>query len=93
MSQPNVTTQKDDNGSNSIFGISCVDGVTPVKIQFSSNAGMLVDTTTVISITPTEITQLDANSVPVAKGVSSANAKVILPFYVVPSTGAVLTDE
>lgn len=92
MTQPSVTTQKDDNGANCIFGISCVDGVTPVKIQFTSN-GMKVDTTTVISVVPKEITQLDANSVPVAKGVSSTNAKVILPWYVVPSTGAVLTTD
>jgi hypothetical protein len=92
MTEPTFTTQKDDNYSNAIYGISCIDGVTPVRIQFSS-IGMLVDTTTAISVTPKEITQLDNNSVPVAKGVSSADGKTILPWYVVPSTGAVLTNE
>ncbi len=88
-----LTSQKDDNYSNTIFGISCVDGTTPVKIQFSAPGYMLVDTTTVISVVPKEITQKDGNYVPVAKGVSSTNSKTILPWYVNPSTGAVLIEE
>ncbi len=86
-----LTSQKDDNFHNTIFGISCVDGTTPVKIQFSA-IGMMVDTTTVISVIPKEITQLDGNSVPVAKGVSSSDKKTILPWYVNPATGAVLIE-
>ncbi len=93
MTQPSITTQKDDNDVGAIFGISCVDGVSPVRIKIHTNGGILTDTTTVISVVPIEITQLDANSVPVAKGVSSANSKTILPWYVNPATGAVLTDE
>ena len=88
-----ANSQKDDNGYNSIIGISCVDGITPVKVQFTADGAMKTDSTTVISVVPTEITQLDGNSVPVAKGVSSANAKTILPWYVNPSTGAVLVDN
>lgn len=92
MTQPSITSQKDDNGKNTIFGMSCVDGVTPVKVQFGADGGMLLDSTTVISVVPREITQLDANSVPVAKGVSSSDGKTILPWYVNPDTGAVLVD-
>ncbi len=85
-----LTSQKDDNGKNTVWGISCVDGTTPVKVQWLPNGYMKLDTTTVISVTPKEITQLDGNSVPVAKGVSHSNSKVILPWYVNPTTGAVL---
>lgn len=87
-----LTSQKDDNAHNTIFGISCVDGTTPIKIQFNGNT-MMVDTTTVISVVPQEITQLDGNSVPVAKGVSSTNKKIILPWYVNPINGAVLIES
>lgn len=88
-----LTSQKDDNGSNTVFGISCVDGVTPIKIQFTPPGFMKTDTTTVISVVPKEITQLDGNSVPVAKGVSSVDKKTILPWYVNPATGAVLISK
>lgn len=88
-----ANAQKDDNGYPTIIGISCVDGITPVQVVFNStNNGMMRDTTTVISVVPQEIKQLDDNSVPIAKGVSSADLKTILPWYVNPATGAVLTD-
>lgn len=93
MTQPSITTQKDDDYRGAIFGISCVDGVTPVKIMCDSQGYIFLDTTTVISIVPKEITQIDGNSVPVAKGVSSGNSKIILPFYVNPNTGAILAEN
>ncbi len=83
----------DDNGYPAIYGISCVDGVTPVRIQFNpSNGGMKVDDTTVISIVPAETSFVDSNDRPVAKGVSSSDSNVTLPWYVNPATGAVLID-
>lgn len=86
--------RKDDNDFPTIFGLSCVDGVTPVRVTFNaSNGGMNYDTTTVISFTPSStFPQVDDNSMPIAKGVSSTNPNVILPWYVVPSTGAVLVQ-
>jgi hypothetical protein len=85
--------KKDDNGYPTIFGLSCVDGVTPTRIYFNpTNRGMLIDTTTVISVTPTFLSAKDANDMPVAKGVSSTDGVTVLPWYVNPSTGAVLAD-
>lgn len=92
MEQQGVA-QKDDNGYSSLAGISCVDGVTVVPITFNAtNRGMTVDTTTVISVTPKAITNKDADDFPVAKGVSTTNSKVVLPWYVNPTTGGVLMD-
>lgn len=89
-----VATQKDDNGYPTIFGISCVDGVTPVRIQFSSTTGgMKTDDTTAISVTPAMRTATDDNDQPVAKGVSSTDSSVVLPWYVNPATGAVLIEN
>lgn len=90
-----TVTKKDDNGFPTMFGISCVDGVTPVRIKFnSSNGGMLLDTATVISFVPDPSQALihDDNDFPVMKGVSSTNHSVILPWYVNPTNGAVLAD-
>lgn len=88
-----ATTQKDDNGYPTIFGLSCIDGVTPIKIKFNpATGGMKTDATTVISVTPTMKTAKDGNGFPVAKGVSSSDSNAVLPWYVVPSTGAVLVD-
>lgn len=85
--------QLDDNSKTAIFGISCVDGVTPVRIAFNaSNGGMKIDTITVISIVPTPVGGIDENGRVVAKGVSSTDSSVILPWYVNPATNAVLVE-
>ncbi len=86
--------KKDDNAYPTVFGLSCVDGTTPVRITFDSTTrGMNVDSTTVISFTPsTTFLHKDDNAMPIAKGVSSTDSTKILPWYVVPSTGAVLVD-
>lgn len=88
-------SKKDDNDSPTMFGVSCVDGVTPVRIKFdASSGGMLVDSSTVISFTPVSSQALlrDDNDNPCQKGVSSADGKTVLPWYVNPSNGAVLVD-
>lgn len=85
--------QLDDNSQPAIYGMSCVDGVTPVRIQFNaSNGGMKTDDTTVISVVPAATSLLDDNSRPIAKGISSDGSGVIYPWYVDPATGAVLID-
>ena len=90
-----MNSRKDDNGYPTMIGISCVDGITPIRIQFNpANGGMKTDTTTVISFVPSSVFPAkDDNDYPICKGVSSADKKTILPFYVNPLTGAVLTDE
>ena len=87
-----ANAQKDDNDYPTIIGISCVDGVTPIRVQFESGA-MKVDSTTVISVVPsTNFPKVDDNGTPIAKGTAHDNNDLVLPWYVVPSTGAVLVD-
>ena len=86
----NPAPQRDDNGYPSWAGISCVDGVTIVPIVFNSNGEMLIDETTIISVVPKHINS--GGNTPIKTGVSSADKKTVLPFYVNPSTGAVLVN-
>lgn len=86
-----TTTQLDDNSQPCIYGLSSVDGVTPVRIRWVG-AGMAIDDTTPVSVTPTMIKDMDQNSKAVAKGTSEANDSIVLPWYVVPSTGAVCVE-
>ncbi len=86
-----MQTQKDDNDMPAIFGISAVDGVTPTRIGFNSNGGIeidLVSTATIVDNWP----RVDPNGQPVAKGVDSADPSIVRPWYVNPSTHAVLID-
>lgn len=88
-----AVARKDENSVSSWIGVSCVDGVTPIRITINpATGGFSVDTTTVISFTPDpkQATIRDANQVPVKTGVSSTNSSVILPLYVNPATGAIL---
>lgn len=88
-----MVAQRDDNGSPTMLGISCVDGITPIRIQFSPlGGGMKIDGTTVISVVPSSVISKDGNGANIMRGVSSSDSSVILPFYVNPSTGAVLID-
>lgn len=86
--------QKDDNGYGTWWGISSIDGVTPVQIKFNPvNKGMEVDLVHTIQFTPPKhFPPVGDNSVPVLKGVSSSDHKTVLPFYVYPPTGAVLIE-
>lgn len=86
----NPAPQRDDNGYPSWAGISCVDGITIVPIVFNSSHQMLIDTTTVISVVPAH--HNSGGETPIKTGVSSSDKKTVLPFYVNPSTGAVLVD-
>lgn len=90
-----ATAQKDDNDYPCWTGISCVDGVTPVRIKVSSsNGGILIDDSTVITVIPSStFPKTDHNGMPILKAVSSSDSNVILPVYVNPTTGAVLVDS
>ncbi len=85
---------KDDDGFPTIFGVSDLDGVTPIKIQFNpSTRAMLIDKTTSISFSPTLVTNQDVNKAyPFAKATSSADDITVLPWVVNHSTGGVLVD-
>lgn len=88
-----AVAKKDDNAYPTIVGISCVDGVTPVRVKFNANGEMATDSSTVISVVPSsDFPATDDNGMPIAKAVSSADGETILPWYVHPTTGAVLVD-
>lgn len=83
---------RDDNGYPILYGVSHVDGITPVQIKFDSFRQMLTDTTTAIEFSPT-LDVPNGVGVPLAKATSSADNKTVRPWVVNASTGAVLTDE
>ncbi len=89
-----ANAKKDDNGFPTMMGISCVDGITPVRITFNpSGGGMKVDSTTVISVVPSSVFQhMDDNDYPIRTGVSSVDGVTVLPWYVNPADGSVLIE-
>lgn len=85
--------QKDDNGFPVIYGVSHLDGVTPVQIMFKSTRAIMVDDTTSIAFDPSIVqTQNNLTGYPLATGTSSADDETVLPWVVNASTGAVLID-
>jgi len=85
---------KDDNGFPVIFGVSHLDGITPVQIQFDSNRHMMVDSTTTIAFNPASVgDHQNTNDYPFAKATSSADDSTVRPWVVNASTGAVLIAE
>lgn len=86
-----MTTTKDDNFIQVIYGVSHLDGVTPIQIKFNpTNRGMKIDTTTSIAFSPTQNASAYSSLYPLAKATSSANNSIVLPWVVNATTGAVL---
>lgn len=83
---------KDDNGFPILYGVSHLDGRTPVAVKFNSSRGMKVDTTTTISFSPAVNASQTVNGFPIAKATSSSDDSTVLPWVVNASTGAVLID-
>lgn len=82
---------KDDNDSPVIYGVSHLDGRTPVRIHFRPNSRkMLVDSTTSIAFDPLINASQTDNDFPVARATSSADDSTVRPWVVNESTGAVL---
>lgn len=82
---------RDDNDCPVIWGVSHIDGVTPVQIQFVSGTRlMMVDTTTTIEFDPSIDASVVPNNVKLATATSSADNETVLPWVVNASTGAVL---
>lgn len=82
---------KDDNGYPIIYGVSHLDGVTPIAIKFDSSRNILVDSTTTITFNPA-INATTVNNYPLAKATSSADNITVRPWVVNASTGAVLIE-
>jgi len=85
---------KDDNGLPVIFGVSHLDGITPVQIQFVPGTRvMMVDSITSIAFNPALVgDHQNINDYPFAKATSSSDDATVRPWVVNASTGAVLID-
>ncbi len=84
---------KDDNGYSGVWGVSHLDGVTPVQIKFnSSTRGMLIDTVTTIGFSAGVSASMNGFGYPLAKATSSSDNTTVLPWVVNATTGAVLID-
>lgn len=88
-----MASPKDDNAAPVIYGVSHIDGRTPVQVKFDSSRAMLVDETTTIQFNPLVNMSNTDNDFPVAKATSSANNKTVLPWVVNATTGAVLISQ
>lgn len=84
---------RDDNDTPILWGVSHLDGVTPVQVKFSSARAIMIDTITSIAFNPT----IDANVVPsnvkLAKATSSTDNSTTRPWVVNATTGAVLVTN
>lgn len=83
---------RDDNDTPILWGVSHVDGVTPVQVHFDSSRNMMVDTTTTIEFDPSVNALVVPSNVKLALATSSTDNKTIRPWVVNASTGAVLIE-
>lgn len=87
-----MSTSKDDNAEPVAYGVSHLDGVTPIRIRFQAGTRvMMVDASTTIAFNPAiKGTAQTNNDFPVIKGTSSADDSTVLAWVVNATTGAVL---
>lgn len=88
---------RDDNDNPILWGVSHLDGVTPVQVQFNpSGRGIMVDTTTTITFDPTVDASVVPSNVKLAKATASSTSGIFVadvttrPWVVNATTGAVL---
>lgn len=82
---------RDDNDLPILWGVSHLDGVTPIQVKFSpSTRAMITDFTTAIAFNPTIDAGVVPNNVKLAKATSSADNTTVRPWVVHATTGAVL---
>lgn len=85
---------RDDNGNPIAWGVSHLDGVTPVQIKFNpSTRAMKYDKTTTISFDPSVRASVVPSNVQLALATSSSDDSTIMPWVVNATTGAVLVAE
>lgn len=82
----------DDNDKPILYGVSHLDGVTPIAIKFTPvGREMLIDETTTIAFDPAK--DADRPYYPVVKATSDADNATILPWVVNAFTGGVLVTR
>jgi len=80
-----------DNDSPVIWGVSHLDGVTPVQVKFDpSDRTMAFDYVTEIEFDPTINASVVPNNIQLALATSSDDNTTIRPWVVHATTGAVL---
>lgn len=83
----------DDNDKSVTYGVSHVDGITPVAIAFNPiTRAMLLDLSTTIEFSST-LSTASQDAQKLAKATSEVNNVIILPWVVNATTGAVLASE
>jgi len=83
----------DDNDKPILYGVSHLDGRTPVRVTFDPvTRGIMTDAVTSIAFNPSIKAAVNNNDYPLAMATSSADNRTIMPWVVNASTGAVLVD-
>lgn len=84
---------RDDNGNPILWGVSHLDGLTPVQVQFDPVTRVIkVDASTSIAFDPSVKALVVPDNVKLATATSSADNATILPWVVHATTGAVLIE-
>lgn len=83
---------RDDNDLPILWGVSHLDGTTPVQVKFTSTRAIMVDTTTSIAFSPSVDAGVVPSNVKLAKATSSADNSTVRPWVVHATTGAVLIE-
>jgi len=88
--------KKDDNFVQPLYGVSHLDGVTPIAVKFDTTTAIpraiMIDTTTSIAFDPSIDFKRTDNDLPIAMATSSADNSTIRPWVVHATTGAVLVS-
>lgn len=84
---------RDDNDTPILWGVSHLDGITPVQVQFDSSREMMVDIMTSIAFDPAINASVVPDNVKLAMSTSSADNTTVRPWVVHATTGAVLIDR
>ncbi len=91
---------RDDNDNPIIWGVSHLDGVTPVQVKFVPGTRvMMVDSTTSIAFDPEINASVVPNNVKLATATAASSSGIFVenqtvrPWVVHATTGAVLVDE
>lgn len=84
---------RDDNDESILWGVSHLDGITPVQVKFNASPrSIMIDTVTSIAFDPAVNASVVPNNVKLAKATSSSDNTMIRPWVVNASTGAILVS-
>lgn len=76
-----------------LWGVSHLDGVTPIQVKFDSSRAIMVDTVTAIAFDPTINARVVPANVKLALATSSSDNTTVRPWVVNATTGAVLIAQ